>query len=93
MEKDKKIKIYVVGNDTYYADWIDNHKIVPNIEDANIVLFTGGEDVDPSLYGALKLNTTFSNIKRDLEEKEIFNKIKPTQLAVGICRGLSCGSR
>ena len=46
----EEIKIYVVGNSTHYASWIDNHKLVDNIEDADIVLFTGGEDVDPKYY-------------------------------------------
>ena len=83
----EEIKIYVVGGDTYYASWINNHVIVDNIEEADIVLFTGGEDVDPSLYGKEKHPTTYSNIKRDLAEKAEFEKIKPNQLALGICRG------
>ena len=80
-------KVYVVGNATNYADFITNAKLVNNIEEANIVLFTGGEDVDPSLYGCKKHHTTYSNIERDNYEKEIFDKIKPNQLALGICRG------
>ena len=61
---------------------------------ADIVLFTGGEDVDPSLYGCEKHPTTYSNINRDLEEKAIFEKVKPHQLCLGICRGLRIvGSR
>ena len=82
-------KVYVVGNDINYANFITGVKLVDNIEDANIVLFTGGEDVDPSLYGCEKHMTTYSNIERDLYEKEIFEKIKPNQLALGICRGLN----
>ena len=84
----EEIKIYVVGNATNYASWINNHKLVDNIEDADIVLFTGGEDVDPSLYNSKKHPSTYSNIERDKKEKEVFDKIKPTQLALGICRGL-----
>ena len=82
-------KVYVVGDAKHYADFITGVKLVNNIEDANIVLFTGGEDVDPSLYGCEKHYTTYSNIERDLYEKEIFEKINPNQLAVGICRGLN----
>jgi gamma-glutamyl-gamma-aminobutyrate hydrolase PuuD len=80
-------KVYVVGNAKHYADFITGVKLVEDIEKADIVLFTGGEDVDPSLYGCKKHPTTFSNIQRDLEEKEIFEKVKPNQLCLGVCRG------
>jgi gamma-glutamyl-gamma-aminobutyrate hydrolase PuuD len=81
-------KIYVVGNSREYSRWIKNHELVDNLADADIVLFTGGEDVDPSLYGKQKHHTTYSNIHRDLQEKEIFDQVKPNQLCLGICRGL-----
>ena len=80
----EEIKIYVVGNATNYASWINNHKLVDNIEDADIVLFTGGEDVDPSIYGQEKHPKTYSNLERDLKEKAEFEKMKPNQLALGI---------
>ena len=80
-------KIYVVGNSREYSRWIKNHELVDNLADADIVLFTGGEDVDPSLYGKQRHHTTYSNIQRDLQEKEIFDQVKPNQLCLGICRG------
>lgn len=80
-------KIYVVGGDTNYAKWIHNAELVDKPEDATIVLFTGGEDVDPSIYGKKTHATTSSNIDRDLEEKKIFDSMESWQLAVGICRG------
>ena len=83
----EKVKIFVVGGATEYASWIDNHVLVDNIEDADIVLFTGGEDVDPSMYKKEKHPRTVSNIRRDEEEMKIFKSIKPHQLALGICRG------
>lgn len=83
----EELKIYVVGGDVHYASWITGHKLVDNIEDADIVLFTGGEDVDPSIYGKAKHPRTFSNIERDRAEIAEFEKIKPNQLALGICRG------
>lgn len=87
-------KVYVVGPAKGYAKWLANHVLVDNIEEADIVMFTGGEDVDPSLYGCEKHPTTYSNIKRDLEEKAIFEKVRPDQLCLGICRGLRIvGSR
>lgn len=82
-------KVYVVGTSTNYADWIDNCKLVDSINDADIVLFTGGEDVDPSLYGCKKHPTTYSNIDRDIRERKMFKMIRPDQLAIGVCRGLA----
>lgn len=82
-------KIFVVGNDINYASWIDGVELVSRLEDANIVLFTGGEDVSPSLYNETAHYSTMSNISRDLEEKAIFDKMSPSQIAIGICRGLN----
>jgi len=81
-------KVFVVGPAKHYSRWIENHELVDNIEDADIVLFTGGEDVDPSLYGCKKHYSTSSNIKRDEEEKAVFEKVRSDQLCIGICRGL-----
>ena len=82
-----EILVYVVGPDKHYARFIENSKLTDDIKSANIVLFTGGEDVCPDLYGAKKHQYTYCNIDRDLYEKDIFNKISPKQLAVGVCRG------
>lgn len=86
------MKIFVVGGATNYTNFIKGVTIVNKLEDAEVVLFTGGEDVDPSLYGCKNL-FSHSNLKRDLEEQDIFKKVNPTQICVGICRGLNCGSR
>ena len=82
-------KVYVVGDAEHYADFITGVKLVDNIEDADIVVFTGGEDVDPELYGAKRHPLTFCNRNRDDYEIEMFKKIKEHQLVVGICRGLN----
>lgn len=82
------MKIFVVGSSKNYANFIENAELVNNLEEAQCVLFTGGEDVDPSLYGCEKHKSTYSNLSRDLKEKEIFSKVNPkTQICAGICRG------
>lgn len=82
------MNIFVVGGATNYANFIEGAQLVDNLEKADVVLFTGGEDVDPSLYGCKKHPSTYSNIKRDLEEKAIFEKVDPSkQVCVGCCRG------
>lgn len=81
------MKVFVVGEDTYYSNFLEDVTLVNNLNDADVVLFTGGEDVDPSLYNCSKLHCTYSNKARDLEEKKIFELISPKQLCLGICRG------
>lgn len=81
------IKVYVVGGDVRYAKFIDNYEIVSDLKEADIVLFTGGEDVYPGLYGEEAQPTTYFNLNRDLYEKSIYKKVNTKQLCVGICRG------
>jgi len=82
-----KIKVYVVGEQKNYANFLKDFEMVENIEDAQVVIFTGGEDVDPKLYGAKKHPATYSNPERDKYELEMFKKVRTNQLCVGICRG------
>lgn len=84
----KKKKVFVVGNAKYYADFLKEFTHVDKLEEANVVIFTGGEDVTPSIYGCKKHPRTYCNKFRDEEEKKIFEQIKENQLVLGICRGL-----
>lgn len=82
----EKFKVYVVGGDAHYANWVG--EVVETMEEADIVLFTGGEDVDPELYGKNKHPLTRCNRKRDDEEICAFNKAKGLKKhLLGICRG------
>jgi len=81
------MKVFVVGGAINYANWIKDVEIVGNLNQAQIVLFTGGEDVDPSFYGCEKHERTWSNPVRDKEEIEIFNRVRDNQLVIGVCRG------
>lgn len=81
-------KIYVVGGSTWYASFLDDYILVGKPEDANVIIFTGGEDVSPSLYKMRKHSKTSSNLERDKREKEIFENLDPERhLVIGICRG------
>lgn len=82
-------KIFVVGTQLSYACWIKDAELVNNIEDADIVFFTGGEDINPAIYGAKAIRETYYNDRRDKFEIEMFNKVKPNQLVFGTCRGLA----
>lgn len=82
------MKVYVVGGANNYVNFIEDVQLVDKVEDAQLVVFTGGEDVTPSLYGCKKHSKTHCNIKRDRYEQEIFNKIDPNkQVCYGSCRG------
>jgi gamma-glutamyl-gamma-aminobutyrate hydrolase PuuD len=58
------------------------------VEDADLVQFTGGEDVSPQLYGETEHPRTSSNMRRDVLEIGMFVRAghegKPM---AGICRG------
>lgn len=90
-----KIKVYIVGGQRDYINVMRSLSTFDiDIErtmkpsDADIVIFTGGSDVDPSLYDETKHFSTHSNITRDKEELELFNYFKLRKKPMlGICRG------
>ena len=83
------LNVYVVGDfGQNYPKWISDYKIVFNLQDADVVFFTGGEDVSPVMYNCEKHPATYSNFERDSYEKLIFESINPQkQTALGVCRG------
>ena len=86
MEKIRKV--YVVGGNNNYANWLKDFKPTNNIEVADLVLFTGGEDVSPSFYEEEKHPYTSNNLHRDIYEKTIWDKATELNLPkLGICRG------
>lgn len=82
------MKVYVVGTAWGYTRWIDNCELVENIEDAQVVFFTGGGDVNPKYYGCKTHPATWPSTYRDEEEIRIFNKVRPNQVVWGTCRGI-----
>lgn len=83
----KRRNIYVVGGDYLYANWMQG-EIVNKMHEADLVVFTGGEDVDPALYGRKPHSTTSFNRYRDDKEVGEFDLAKSYNLPmVGICRG------
>lgn len=80
-------KIYVVGSAYDYANWMQG-ELTKDLKNCDLVCFTGGCDVDPSLYNKAANPTTFSNIDRDIFEKEIFKQARAlNKYIIGICRG------
>ena len=85
----KLIKVYVVGGDTSYTNlFLDKIEIVSEIKDANVVLFTGGEDVYPGNYGEDVGKYTNCNRTRDKLEIIKFNEARDLgKFCLCICRG------
>ena len=62
------MKVYIVGRSRSYASWISGEfELVQNIKEANLAIFTGGEDVSPELYGDTNVSS-YDNPSRDLRE-------------------------
>jgi hypothetical protein len=59
---------------------------VRDIREADVVCFTGGEDVDPQLYGEVALQSTHFNAMRDKRDCEAW-ALAEDKFKVGICRG------
>ncbi len=85
-------KLYSVGHPGNYHNWMDA-RLVPTMEESELVMFTGGEDLSPSLYGEPTNPTICDNPQRDIREKKEFDKAVKLKIPiVAICRGSQgCG--
>ena len=82
--------VFTVGSNKAIEDMFRKQKweVSQEIETASVVIFTGGEDVDPALYGELRHKKTFPNPRRDSEEAKVFHYAQELKIpCVGLCRG------
>lgn len=89
MRKDP-LRVFVVGGGFMYIQMFSEagFKGSRTVEDADIVCFTGGEDVDPDFYGEEPIEGTHFNTKRDNYEAGLFGEaLALKKPMVGICRG------
>lgn len=87
--KDLKDRTYTIAGGCYMTKrMMDSFgcKNVDNLDDAEIVIFTGGADVSPSLYGQKRIQGTYCDPRRDEVEIKIFGRAG-LRLKAGICRG------
>lgn len=99
--KQYKRKVYIVdGNHQYTKMFLDmGWAITTEIGEADLVQFTGGEDVNPAMYIERVHPTTHYNAGRDLREENLFRKCRAENIPMaGICRGgqflnVMCGGR
>jgi len=83
-------KVCIINPSFSYADMFKSTgwEVVATIEEADLVQFTGGEDVTPALYGEGQHPKTFSNLRRDAYESQVFKEcVLAGKNMAGICRG------
>lgn len=88
--KQDPLRMYVVGGGMEYIRMFHEagFRGAKNIDEADVVCFTGGEDVDPQLYGERALTCTRYNTARDTYEIDVFsNALQLDVPIIGICRG------
>src|SRR5690625_4474214 len=83
------MKVYISCGSMGWQHFFDalNIEIVGTVDQSDFVLFTGGEDVNPELYGEVNTN---SNINAARDKFDIINFNLATEFSkpkVGICRG------
>ena len=85
------MKALVVG-DSSYAQLLQHSGLEIYLEsdyheDYDVVMFTGGADVSPELYGEARHPSTYTHPLRDMKEVNLYNKHKGQAKFIGICRG------
>jgi len=88
--KNPEYRVHVIGGGYDYIRlmYLLGFSGAKGFADADIILFTGGEDVDPALYGEMAMRGTFFNRSRDEREKFVYeNAVQAGIPMVGICRG------
>lgn len=81
-------KVYIIGGNSDYRRMFEAFGLEVTLaaEGADLLVFTGGEDVNPELYGQECHRTTHFNRSRDIWEVGIFRAYQDKP-KVGICRG------
>ena len=71
----------------FKTDPKNRYEIVSKVSAADIVVFTGGEDINPALYGERPIPGTYYT-DRDLSDLEVVDEAYGlNKFMVGICRG------
>ena len=85
-----KPKVFIsTGNHEYTDMFVENGwDLTDRILDADVVQFTGGQDVAPSLYGERTHPETYCSFPRDHREMLLFHTAYKARIPMaGICRG------
>ena len=88
MDEITNMKVFLTTESPEYLNILENAKRVDSIKNADLVLFTGGADVNPLLYNESVHPSTISHNKRDFYETFVYNEArKLNKPLLGICRG------
>jgi GMP synthase-like glutamine amidotransferase len=89
IEGPRRPLLWIVGQDlTYYRPFARIFSLADSIEEAEVALFTGGEDVTPELYGEKNIGLSYNNEERDRQEVKAFEELRSRHIPlIGICRG------
>lgn len=82
--------VFIVGGGLEYKAMFlqAGFAIISDMEQADLICFTGGEDVSPHLYDEEAHPQTYNNLLRDAVEKKMFHRAFELDIPmVGICRG------
>lgn len=84
-----KLRVHIVGdNERYQKALLVSSLTLCSLKRCNLVIFTGGEDINPDMYGETRHKTTYSNPDRDIREELVFKKALDSGIPMlGICRG------
>lgn len=94
--------VYISEGSQEYINLFTSRKgwvVTTDLKKADLVQFTGGADVSPSLYGCAMHPKTYPNAARDEREVRTFNIAKEAGIPMaGICRGgqflnVMCGGK
>ena len=86
----KIVNVYIEQGDYNYKMLFITlgYTVVSDFDTADLIVFTGGSDVSPHLYGDAAHRTTGNNTIRDAKEERLFDAAQDRGVAcVGICRG------
>jgi len=88
MKPSKKVYIVNGGRDYRQMFLSKGWELADTPEEADLVQFTGGEDVTPSIYEETSHPQTYSNRKRDEYEIGLYLSLREQEIPMaGICRG------
>ena len=84
----RKIKVHEPYGSYGYANWM-NYERVNSVEECDVLLLSGGADINPALYNEKKGSRTYFNENRDEIEVAAYHEAKRLGKKIfGVCRGL-----
>ena len=81
-------KVHVVGQDYLIHKMFSaaGYEMVETVNEADTLVFTGGADVPPEMYGEKNVAAS-CNPAREIREKKVYDKWVGVKNMIGICRG------